>query len=192
MFCRLSGKLPTLEALFNITSALACILKQIFIFSVLILPLFLGRFVDRHFYLRLHSGSNFHVSALGYSNVICISYAFLKLRFQITAPDFVTALRKLRLLSFASRMHFAFTFHVLAVDFAIITENAPRFGAKHSTTPSRNECLMMIAYNNCRLSVACSSSHIGAQTLVSKIAGRRCALRRGPSIISWIFVEFPI
>ena len=53
MFCRLSGKWPTLEAL---TSAFASILKQIFISSVLILPLFLGSFVDRRFYLRLHSG----------------------------------------------------------------------------------------------------------------------------------------
>ena len=143
--------MPTLEAPFGITSALACILKQIFIFSVLILPLFLGRFVDRHFYLRLHSGSNFHVSALGYSNVICISYAFLKLSFQISALDFVTALRKLRLRSFASRMQVGFSFHVLAIDFVIITENAPRFGAKHSTTPSRKECLMMIAHNHRRL-----------------------------------------
>ena len=146
MFCRLSGKWPTLEALFNITSAFACILKQIFIFSVLILPLFLGKFVDRHFYLRLHSGCNFHVSALG----------------------FVTPLEKLCLMSFASRMHFGSNFHVLAVDLVIITEIALRFGAKHSTTPSRNECLMMIAYNNRRLSIACSSSHIGAQTLVIK------------------------
>ena len=56
MFCRLSGKWPTLEALFNSASAFACILKQIFISSVLILPLFLGRFVDRRFYLCLHSG----------------------------------------------------------------------------------------------------------------------------------------
>ena len=54
MFCRVSGKWPTLEAPFGITSALACILKQIFILSVLTLPLFLGRFVDHHFYLRLH------------------------------------------------------------------------------------------------------------------------------------------
>ena len=81
-------------------------------------------------------------------------------------------------------MHFGFSFHVLAVDFVIITENAPRFGAKHNTTPSRNERLMTIAYKNRRLSVACSSSHIGAQTLVSKIEGRRCALPRGPSIES--------
>ena len=43
-----------------ITSALASILKQIFIFSVLILPLFFGSFVDRHFYPSLHFGSNFH------------------------------------------------------------------------------------------------------------------------------------
>ena len=54
MFCRMSGKWPTFEALFGITSALACILKQIFIFSVLTLPLFLASFVDRHFSLRLH------------------------------------------------------------------------------------------------------------------------------------------
>ena len=54
MFCRVSGKWPTLEAPFGITSALACILKQIFIFSVLTLPLFLASFVDRHFSLRLH------------------------------------------------------------------------------------------------------------------------------------------
>ena len=54
MFCRVSGKWPTFEALFGITSALACILKQIFIFSVLTLPLFLASFVDRHFSLRLH------------------------------------------------------------------------------------------------------------------------------------------
>ena len=44
----------TLETLFSITSALACILKQIFIFSALTLPLFLASFVDRHFSLRLH------------------------------------------------------------------------------------------------------------------------------------------
>ena len=54
MFCQVSGKWPTLEAPFGITSALACILKQIFIFSVLTLPLFLASFVDRHFSLRLH------------------------------------------------------------------------------------------------------------------------------------------
>ena len=54
MFCRVSGKWPTLEALFGIISALASILKQIFIFSVLPLPLFLASFVDRHFSLRLH------------------------------------------------------------------------------------------------------------------------------------------
>ena len=54
MFRRLNGKWPVLQALFSITSALACILEQIFIFSVLTLPLFLGKFVDRHFYLRLH------------------------------------------------------------------------------------------------------------------------------------------
>ena len=84
IFCRLSGKWPTLEALFNVTPAFACILKQIFISPPLILPLFLGRFVDRHFYLRLHSGSNFHVSALG----------------------FATPLEKLCSMSFASRMHF--------------------------------------------------------------------------------------
>ena len=65
IFHRLSGKWPTLEALFSITYVLACIFKQIFIFSVLILPLFLGSSVDRHFYPRLHSGSNFHISALG-------------------------------------------------------------------------------------------------------------------------------
>ncbi len=50
----LSGKWPTFEALFGITSALACILKQIFIFSVLTLPFFLASFADRHFSLRLH------------------------------------------------------------------------------------------------------------------------------------------
>ena len=60
IFCRLSGKSPAWEALFIITSALASILKQIFIFSVLILPLFFGSFVDRHFYPSLHFGSNFH------------------------------------------------------------------------------------------------------------------------------------
>ena len=54
MFCRVSGKWPLVEALFGITSALACILKQIFMFSVLTLPLFLASFVDRHFSLRLH------------------------------------------------------------------------------------------------------------------------------------------
>ena len=54
MFCRVSGKWPTLEAPFGITSALACILKQIFIFSVLTLPLFLASVVGRHFSLRLH------------------------------------------------------------------------------------------------------------------------------------------
>ena len=54
MFCRVSGKWPILEALFGITSALACILKQIFIFSVLTLPFFLASFADRHFSLRLH------------------------------------------------------------------------------------------------------------------------------------------
>ena len=54
MFCQVSGKWPTFEALFGITSALACILKQIFIFLVLTLPLFLASFVDRHFSLRLH------------------------------------------------------------------------------------------------------------------------------------------
>ena len=53
-FCRVSGKWPTLEAPFGITSALACILKQIFIFSVLTLPFFLASFADRHFCLRLH------------------------------------------------------------------------------------------------------------------------------------------
>ena len=84
MFRRLSGKWPTLEALFNITCVLACIFKQIFMFSALILPLFLGSSVDRHFYPRLHSGSNFHISAL----------------------DFATAFGKLCLISFASRMHF--------------------------------------------------------------------------------------
>ena len=60
IFRRLSGKSPAWEALFIITSALASILKQIFIFSVLILPLFFGSFVDRHFYPSLHAGSNFH------------------------------------------------------------------------------------------------------------------------------------
>ena len=54
MFCRVSGKWPILDTLFGITSALACILKQIFIFLVLTLPLFLASFVDRHFSLRLH------------------------------------------------------------------------------------------------------------------------------------------
>ena len=54
MFCRVSGKWPTFEALFGITSALACILKQIFIFSVLTLPFFLASFADRYFSLRLH------------------------------------------------------------------------------------------------------------------------------------------
>ena len=66
IFRRLSGKSPALEALFIITSALASILKQIFIFSVLILPLFLGSSVDRHFHPRLHSGSDFHTSALDF------------------------------------------------------------------------------------------------------------------------------
>ena len=66
IFRRLSGKSPALEALFIITSALACIFKQIFIFSVLILPLFLGSSVDRHFHPRLHSGSDFHISALDF------------------------------------------------------------------------------------------------------------------------------
>ena len=84
MFRRLSGKWPTLEALFSITLILACIFKHIFIFSALILPLFLGSFVDRHFYPRLHSDSNFHISALGS----------------------VTPLEKLCLMSFASRAHF--------------------------------------------------------------------------------------
>ena len=54
MFCRVSGIWHILEALLGITSALACILKQIFIFSVLTLPLFLASFLDRHFSLRLH------------------------------------------------------------------------------------------------------------------------------------------
>ena len=54
MFCQVSGKWTTLEAPFGITSALACILKQFFIFSVLTLPLFLASFVGRHFSLRLH------------------------------------------------------------------------------------------------------------------------------------------
>ena len=40
------------------------------------------------------------------------------------------------------------------------------------------------ASNNRRLSIACSSSHIGTQTRLSKIEGRRCALPRGPSIES--------
>ena len=66
MFRRLSGKSPALEALFIITSALACIFKQIVIFSVLILPLFLGSSADRHFHPRLHSGSDFHISALDF------------------------------------------------------------------------------------------------------------------------------
>jgi hypothetical protein len=54
MFRRLSGTWPTLEALFSITSVLACILKQIFVFSVLALPFFLASFADRYFSLRLH------------------------------------------------------------------------------------------------------------------------------------------
>ena len=54
MFCQVSGKWPTFEALFGITSAFACILKQIFILSVLTLPFFLASFADRHFSLRLH------------------------------------------------------------------------------------------------------------------------------------------
>ena len=54
MFCRVSGKWPTFEALFGITSALACILKQIFMFSVLTLPFFLASFADRYFSFRLH------------------------------------------------------------------------------------------------------------------------------------------
>ena len=54
MFCRVGGKWPALEAPFGITSALACILKQTFIFSVLTLPLFLASIAGRHFSLRLH------------------------------------------------------------------------------------------------------------------------------------------
>ena len=74
--------------------------KQICMFSLLILPLPLGKSVDRHFYLRLHSGSNFRVCA----------------------PGFVTFLEKLCLMSFASRMHLGLYFHLFAVDFVIITE----------------------------------------------------------------------
>ena len=40
---------------------------------------------------------------------------------------------------------------VVAVDFVIIAEDAPRLGAKHSTIPSRSEYLMMTAYNNRRM-----------------------------------------
>ena len=65
MFRRLSGKWPSVEAQLSITSVLACIFKQIFIFSVSILPLSSGSSVDRHFYPRLHSGSNFHNCTLG-------------------------------------------------------------------------------------------------------------------------------
>ena len=49
IFRRLNGKWPTLEALFSITSVLACSFKHIFVFSVLILPLFLGSSTDLHF-----------------------------------------------------------------------------------------------------------------------------------------------
>ena len=144
MFRRLSGTWPTLEALFSITSVLACILKQIFIFSALILPLFLGTSVDRHFYLRLHSGSNFHISTLGFvtplEKLCLMSFAsrmYFWLSFHISALDFVTTLEQLHMMSFASRMHFWFKFHLLAVDFVIITEKWDR-----------------------RSSIACSCSHI--------------------------------
>ena len=80
MVRRPSGKWPTLEALFSITSALACIFKQIFIFSVSILRLYLGSSVDRHFHPRLHSGSHFHISALDlvtpHGKLRCMSSAF--------------------------------------------------------------------------------------------------------------------
>ena len=50
------------------------------------------------------------------------------------------------------------------------------------------------ASNNRRLSIACSSSHIGTQTRLSKIEGRRCALPRGPSInvvsLQWTVPQF--
>ena len=125
MFHRLSGKWPTLEALFSITSVLACILKQIFIFSVLILPLFLGSSVDRHFYPRLHSGSNFHISALGFvtplEKLCLMSFAsrmHFFLSFHISALDFVIPLEKLRLLSFAYRMHFKPDCHTSGLKFA--------------------------------------------------------------------------
>ena len=77
IFRRLSGKSPALEALFIITSALACIFKQIFIFSALILPLFLGSSVDCLFHPRLHFGSDFHISALDF---VTLWFRFLYFR----------------------------------------------------------------------------------------------------------------
>ena len=124
IFRRLSGTWPTLEALFSITSVLACILIQIFIFSALILPLFLGTSVDRHFYLRLHSGSSFHISTLGFvtplEKLCLMSFAsrmYFWLSFHISALDFVTTLEQLHMMSFASRMHFWFSVHISALDF---------------------------------------------------------------------------
>ena len=112
MFRRLNGKWPTLEALFSITSVLAYILKQIFIFPVLILPLVLGSSVDRHFYPRLHSGSNFHISALGFvaplEKLCLMSFAsrtLIGFSLHIFGIDFVTPLEKRRLMSFSLRMH---------------------------------------------------------------------------------------
>mgnify|MGYP003328972095 CR=1 FL=1 len=70
--------------------------------SVLILPLFLGRFVDRDFDLRLHSASNFHVSDIG----------------------FVTPLEKLCSMSFASRMHFKTDVHIFGLAFAIVYDGS--------------------------------------------------------------------
>ena len=117
IFHRLSGKWPTLEALFSITYVLACIFKQIFIFSVLILPLFLGSSVARHCHPRLHSGSNFHISALG----------------SVTHPE------KLCLMSFASRIHFRFSFHVSALDMSYTCRHPgappPLLGRNSRQTP---------------------------------------------------------
>ena len=90
------------EKLFNLIWHLACTLKQIFIVLVLVLPLFLGRSVDRHLYPRLHSGSNFHICALG----------------------FVTSLGNPPLMSCAFRVHFWFSFHSSALDFVIPLGNS--------------------------------------------------------------------
>ena len=106
--------------------------------------------------------------------------------FQISVHEFVTPVRKLRLMSLASRMHFGFNFHGLAVDFVIITENAPRLGAKPNTIPSRSEYFMMIAYNNRRLSVACSSAHIGSQTRMSKSKGSGVPSPKGLQLVLYL------
>ena len=49
--------------------------------------------------------------------------------------------------------------------------------------PHRPSSASYKASSNRRLSIACFPLHIGTQTLLSKIEGRRCALPRGHSII---------